>query len=484
MYIGIDLGTSSVKVLLLSNEGQVIKTVSQKYDVLMPKPSWTEQNPQDWFKQTIIALKKIVGGFENEIKAISFSGQMHGLVILDKNDNVIRNALLWNDQRTTLEVEKLEREIGFKKILEETGNIVVTGLTAPKILWVYNNEPENFQKIAKIMLPKDYLAYKLSGVFATDISDVSGTGYYDVANKRYSSVMLKALHITEEQLPVVYESSDKIGYLNEQLKKELKLTRDVKIIIGGGDQAVGAIGVGVVLDGDTSISLGTSGVVFKASNQFRIDTDSYMQSYLHANGKYHMIGVTLNTTGVLNWWNQKISNVFDYNVFFKKALEANYQDNLYFLPYLSGERFPINDPQAQGVFIGLRQEQTKANLDLAVIEGITFNIKQIFEKVQKIGVKTTSIKVTGGGAKSNYWVQLLADILNVKLNTILVEEGPALGAAILAMVGDDLYLSLNEACQKIVKIKKEFIPNPIKVKYYQKKYEGYLKIYPIVKKLF
>ncbi len=484
MYIGIDLGTSSVKALLLSSEGQVIKTVSEKYDVLMPKPSWREQDPQDWYKQTLIALKKIVNGFENKIKAISFSGQMHGLVILDKNDNVIRNALLWNDQRTTLEVQRLESEIGFEKILEQTGNIVVTGLTAPKILWVYNNEPENFQKIAKIMLPKDYLAYKLSGVFATDISDVSGTAYYDVANKRYSQVMLRALHITEDQLPAVYESSHQIGLLNEELKKELKIPHDVKIIIGGGDQAVGAIGVGVVLDGDTSISLGTSGVVFKASNIFRIDHDSYMQSYLHANGKYHMIGVTLNTTGVLNWWNQKISNVFDYNAFFKKALEANYQDNLYFLPYLSGERFPVNDPKAQGVFVGLRQEHTKTNLDLAVIEGISFNIKQIFEAVQKIGVKTTSIKVTGGGAKSDYWVQLLADILNIKISTILVEEGPALGAAILAMVGDGLYLSVDEACQKIVKIKKEFFPNQRKVTSFQKKYQGYLKIYPIVKNLF
>lgn len=484
MYIGIDLGTSGVKLLLLSEKGEVKRTVVRKYETIMPKPLWTEQDPNQWFEQTMDGLIELVKGYEEKIRAISFSGQMHGMVLLDREDQVIRHAILWNDQRTHFEVETLNQQIGFEKIIEETGNIAVTGLTAPKVLWVYHNEFENFKRISKVMLPKDYLVYKLSGIYATDVSDVSGTLYYDVKNKRYSKVMMDAIHLDVAQMPPVFESSAVIGDLKEEIKDLLKIKHHVKIIIGGGDQALGAIGVGVVHDGETSLSLGTSGVVLTAMDQFHVDFESQMQAYSHANGKYLMMGVTLNAAGALNWWNDKIFQTNDFDKIFQNAARIHIEDTLYFLPYLSGERAPINDPFAQGVLLGIRQEHKKENIDLAVIEGISFNLKQIFENIKSKGVVTDKIKITGGGAKNDVWVQMLADILDTKVQTILIEEGPALGAGILAMVGDGLYPDVSSACHVVVRISQTFIPKPDKALSYRKKYQKYISIYPIVKQLF
>ncbi len=484
MYIGIDLGTSSVKLILASLKGEVISSVSKNYDLLIPKPMWTEQNPNDWYEQTLLGLKELVKGYEKEIKAIGFSGQMHGLVILGDQDQILRHAILWNDQRTIEEVDYLNDEIGIETLLNQTGNIALTGLTAPKLLWVKKNEPEIFSKIDKVMLPKDYIAYKLSGTFATDVSDVSGTLYYDVKAKAYSKHMLKLLSIEEKQLPKVYESYEKIGSLKKELKEMLNIEQDVDIIIGAGDQAAGAVGIGIVNDGKASVSLGTSGVVFVASDTFKEDRKSYLQSYAHANGKYHMMGVMLNAAGSLNWWSEKIFQNFNYSDFFEKLELTSIDDSIYFLPYLSGERSPINDPNATGVFFGLRLEHRKAHMDRAVIEGVTYALKQSFDLIKGLGVDIDELRITGGGAKSQVWAQMIADIFNVKVVTIKIEEGPALGAAILAMVGNRAFSSVEDACRHMIKTNKLYEPNQKNAILYERKYNDFIKIYPTIEKLY
>lgn len=483
MYIGIDLGTSGVKLILTTPNGKVINVVSKEYPLLIPKPLWTEQDPNAWYSQTIEALKELVVGYEKDVKGISFSGQMHGLVLLDKDDNVLRNALLWNDQRTVQEVDYLNNQIGIENLLQYTGNIALTGLTAPKVLWVKNNEPELFLQIDKIMLPKDYLAYKLSGNFASDVSDLSGTLYFDVANRKYSQEMLDILGINENQLPKIYESYEVVGTLLPKIREELNIEQEVNIVIGGGDQAVGAVGVGIVGDGECSISLGTSGVVFVSSETFNIDRKSYLQSYAHSNGKYHLMGVMLNAAGALKWWSEGIFKNYNYDEFFEKLNDVEIEDDLYFLPYLSGERSPLNDPNARGVFFGLRLEHRKCHMDRAVIEGVTYALRDSFELIKNLDVPITTVRLTGGGAKSEIWAQMIADIMNVNTVTIAVEEGPALGASILAMVGCGEYQTVEEACNNIVKLNKTFTPNKLRTEQYNNKYNFFKRIYPSLKKL-
>lgn len=483
MFVGIDLGTSGVKLLLVNKHGEILKTISKSYDLIMPKALWVEQDPYQWYEQTLCALKEIVQGYEHEILGLSFSGQMHGLVILDDQDQVLRNALLWNDQRTTEEVDYLNQEIGIKKLLELTGNIAVTGLTAPKILWIKKHEPEIFKKISKIMLPKDYLAYKLSGVFASDVSDSSGTLYYDVKNKCYSKEMLRILNIRNDQLPKVYESYETIGQLKSEIASILKINQPVDIIIGGGDQAVGAVGIGIVKQGSCSISLGTSGVVFVSSESFKVDDKNYLQSYAHANGKYHLMGVMLNAAGSLKWWHESIFKSHDYKTFFERLSTTPIDDSIFFLPYLMGERSPINDPYATGVFMGLRLEHRKENMDRAVIEGVTFALKETFELIKDLDVEINSIRITGGGAKNSVWVQMIADIIGVDVITVEAEEGPAFGAAILAMVGTKTYKTVEQACEEIVNLKSVYRPNIKNSSIYNKKYEKFKRIYPSIKDL-
>ncbi|MFA7588730.1 MAG: xylulokinase [Acholeplasmataceae bacterium] len=484
MYIGVDLGTSGVKVILIDEKGDLKAKVSKNYPLLSPKPGWTEQDPEGWYKQAIIALGEAVNGYEQEIKAIAFSGQMHGMVVLDQDDQVIRPAILWNDQRTQKEVETLNEKIGVDCLLTETGNIALTGLTAPKILWLKNNEPINFAKINKIMLPKDYLAYKLSGVFATDVSDVSGTLYFDVKNRRYSKVILDFLGIKESQLPKVFESSDVIGTLKADIARQLGLANDVKIIIGGGDQAVGAVGVGTVVSGKCSISLGTSGVVYVATDAFSVDRKSYLQSYRDATGNYHMMGVILNAAGALKWWTEGVFKEFNYDDLFFKLNQTPIDDTLYFLPYLNGERAPINDPKAKGVFFGLTMDHRKEHMDRAVVEGITYALKESFDLISDLGHKIEQIRITGGGARSAIWAQMIADICQVKVETIKIEEGPAFGAALLAIAGFKKDRNIAEICEELIEPKQIFLPNEENFAVYSTKYKMYLRLYPVIKNLY
>lgn len=484
MYIGIDLGTSSMKFLLMDVKGNILKVCTEEYPLLFPKENWFEQNPEEWFNAAISGLKKLILGYEKEIKSISFSGQMHGLVILDDKDNLIRPAILWCDQRTEKQCDYLNTTIGAQTISNSTGNIALTGFTAPKLLWLKEYENENFKKINKIMLPKDYLAYKLSGVFSTDFSDASGTLFLDVKNRCWSKDMLEILDISLEQLPRLYESYEVIGEIKEQLAEELFLNKNVKIIAGGGDQAVGAVGIGAVTDGIISVSLGTSGVVFASSSKYEVVPENKLHSFCHSNGQYHQMGVMLSAASALKWWIETIQNSKDYFTLVETDAANSEIENLYFLPYLMGERTPHNNPNAKGVFMGMTIQHEAKHLTRAILEGISFGLKDSLEILKESNIKIEQIRISGGGAKSEFWRQLIADIFDTKIQLVNSTEGPAYGAAILAAVGDAAFSSVNEACSSLITILDEKIPNKTKVSLYEKKYETFKSLYPALKSYF
>ncbi|AKL95914.1 xylulose kinase XylB [Clostridium aceticum] len=484
-FIGIDIGTTSVKIIATDENGNIVRSISKEYPLSFPKPLWSQQNPEDWWRQSISGFKELLDGLDkSEVKAVSFSGQMHGMVTLDENDQVVRPAILWNDQRTEKECEYLNNEIGRNKISQWTGNVALTGFTAPKVLWLKGNEPENFAVAKKIMLPKDYIAYKMSGVFATDMSDASGTLYLDVKNRKWSAEMLELLGISEEQLPRLYESYEVIGNIKPDLAEELGLNKDVKIVIGGGDQAVAAVGGGVVGAGSCSLSLGTSGVVFTSNEEFFVDENNGLHSFCHANGKYHLMGVTLAAAASLKWWVEEVNKSEDFDGLLNEAKEAQIDDSLFYLPYLMGERTPHNDPNCRGTFIGINMTHERKHMTRAVLEGVAFSLRDTFEIMKEMGIEITDISISGGGAKSKLWCEIIADVLNVRVNKLNTNEGPAYGAAILASVGFGLFDRVEDACCKFIKVTESIHPDKENSQLYNKKYEKFRKIYPTVKDLF
>lgn len=486
MFMGIDLGTSSVKLLLMKSSGDILKTLTKEYSLSFPKPSWAEQDPEEWWSVTKLAISEILEDTnKNSLKGISFSGQMHGLVILDKNDDIIRPAILWCDQRTEAECNYLNNEIGVEKISSYTGNIALTGFTAPKILWVKNNEPELFNKIEKIMLPKDYLAYRLSGVFATDVSDASGMLLLDVEKKSWSKEMMNLCNIKESQLGKVYESYESIGSIKKELAKEFDISENVQIVIGGGDQAVGAVGTGAVEEGIVSVALGTSGVIFAPLKKYTVDKDNRLHSFAHSNGEYHQMGVMLSAAASYKWWVENINNSKDYNSINEEIEKINPgSENLYFLPYLMGERTPHNDVNARGCFIGLNLSHTRAHMSRAVMEGVSFGLNDSMEILKDMGVDVKKIRVSGGGSKGKVWRQILADIFDAEVCSISVSEGPAFGAAILAAVGCGAFKNVNDACKAIVKDNEITYPIKKNVESYKKSYNTFKALYPALKESF
>lgn len=483
MYLGIDLGTSAVKLLLMDKVGSVIKTVTENYPLNFVKETWIEQNPDDWWQGVYQGLSKIVKGYEKDIKAISFSGQMHGLVILDKEDKVIRPAILWCDQRTEKECVYLNEKIGKEFLLRNTGNVALTGFTLPKILWVKENEPENFVKISKVMLPKDYIAYKLSGIFATDVSDASGMLILDVKNRKWSSEMIEISGLKEENFAKVYESYESIGNIKKEIAEKFGLNENVKIVIGGGDQAVGAVGMGVVNDDYISVALGTSGVVFANNSDYVNDKDGRLHSFCHASGKYHQMGVILSAASCLKWWVEEINKTSDYNLLMEEAEKSEAKD-LYFLPYLVGERTPHNDVNVRGSFIGLNANHKRGDMTKAILEGVGFALRDSYEILKEMGIKSKTIRLSGGGAKNLLWRQIISDIFNLKVEIINSTEGPAFGAAILAAVGTGMFKDVNDACNKIIKCTENIMPNVSLNKRYNEKYFHFKQLYPILKKFY
>lgn len=484
LYIGVDLGTSAVKLLLMAADGKIEKVVSKEYPLSFPHPGWSEQRPEDWWSAVMEGLEELVSECDkSQVAGISFGGQMHGLVILDDQDHVIRPAILWNDGRTTEETDYLNNVIGKDKLSKYTANIAFAGFTAPKILWVKKQEPENFAKISKIMLPKDYIAYKLSGSFCTDVSDASGMLVFDVKNKCWSKEMMEICGITENQLANIYESYEVVGTLKSEIAEKIGLSTDVKIVAGAGDNAAAAVGTGTVGDGMCNISLGTSGTIFISSKNFGVDKNNALHAFAHADGHYHLMGCMLSAASCNKWWMEDIIGTKDFPEEQKNITKLG-ENNVYFLPYLMGERSPLNDPLARGTFIGLTMDSSRADMTQAVLEGVAFAIRDSFEIAKSLGIKIERSKICGGGAKSPLWKKMIANILNIKLDVIESEEGPGYGGAMLAAVACGEFASVEEAAEKLVKIVDTVEPTPELVAKYEEKYQKYAKIYPTVKELF
>lgn len=484
LYIGVDLGTSAVKLLLMDEKGKIHNIVSREYPLYFPHPGWSEQEPEDWYEQSVSGVKELIENCDkSQIAGISFGGQMHGLVVLDDQDQVIRPAILWNDGRTGKETEYLNQAIGKEKLSEYTANIAFAGFTAPKLLWMKEHEPENFARIAKIMLPKDYLAYRLSGVHCTDYSDASGMLLLDVKNRRWSKEMLDICGVTETQLPKLFESFQAVGTVKEEIAKEIGLPGQVRVIAGAGDNAAAAVGTGTVGDGMCNISLGTSGTIFISSKSFGVDANNALHSFDHADGYYHLMGCMLSAASCNKWWMDDIVGTQDYQKE-QEAVTKLGDNHVYFLPYLMGERSPHNDPDARGTFIGMTMDTTRADMTQAVLEGVAFALRDSFEVAKSLGIRIERTKICGGGAKSALWKKIIANVMNIKVDVIESEEGPGLGGAMLAAVACGEYASVEEAAQKIVRVVATVEPEKELAEKYEARYQKFKQIYPMVRELF
>lgn len=483
-YIGIDLGTSAVKLLLMQGDGKILKIVNREYPISFPRPGWSQQDPEDWYRETMAGLQELLAGSDkSQVAGISFGGQMHGLIVLDDKDQVIRPAILWNDGRTAEESDYLNQVIGKESLSGYTANISFAGFTAPKVLWLKKHEPENFAKIHKIMLPKDYLAYRLSGVHCSDVSDASGTLFFDVKNRCWSKEMCEICGIKREWLPKVFESYEAVGTLKPELATELGISGKTVIAAGGGDNAAAAVGTGTVGDGACNISLGTSGTVFISMKNFGVDKNNALHSFDHADGSYHLMGCMLSAASCNKWWMDEIIGTKEY-ANEQEAIKTLGENHVYFLPYLMGERSPHNDPDARGAFIGMTMDTTRADMTQAVLEGVAFALRDSLEVAKSLGIQIARTKICGGGAKSPLWKKILANVLNICVDVPENEEGPSMGGAMLAAVACGEYQSVEEAAQAIVKIKDVIEPEPELAARYEERYQQFKKIYPVCKPLF
>ncbi len=486
LYIGIDLGTSAVKLLLMDEQGKILNIISRAYPLEFPNPGWSQQNPADWRKAVLEGIPALLEGFDKEqVAGIGAGGQMHGLVVLDENDCIIRPAILWNDGRTAKQVDYLNEVVGKKRLSELTANIAFAGFTAPKLLWMKENEPELFARIKKVMLPKDYINYILTGVHCTDYSDASGMLLLDVANKCWSQEMLELCGLTEAQMPRLFESYEAVGTLLPEIAAQFGLPESVKVAAGAGDNAAAAVGTGTVGEGGCNISLGTSGTVFISAKNFQVDENNALHAFAHADGGYHLMGCMLSAASCNKWLMDDIFQTEDYAAEQAKIQEEKLGENhVYFLPYLMGERSPINDTNARGVFLGMTMDTSREDLTQAVLEGVAFAIRDSVEVAKKLGISIPQSKICGGGAKSPLWKKIMANVLNVSLQCVASEQGPGLGGAMLAMVACGAFASVEAACDKLVTVSETIFPEPALAARYEARYQQFRKIYPACKPLF
>ncbi|MBR2766150.1 MAG: xylulokinase, partial [Blautia sp.] len=444
LYIGVDLGTSACKFLLMDEKGDIKNIVSKEYPLEFPYPGWSQQNPEDWMKAVEEGIPELLKGFDgSQVAGIGAGGQMHGLVVLDDQDQVIRPAILWNDGRTSKQVDYLNEVIGRDKLSEYTANIAFAGFTAPKLLWMKENEPELFARIAKIMLPKDYINYKLSGVHCTDVSDASGMLLFDVRNKCWSKEMLDIVGVKESQMAKIFESYEAVGKILPEMAEKLGVSENAVIAAGAGDNAAAAVGTGTVGEGACNLSLGTSGTLFISSEHFGVDEQNGLHSFAHADGNYHLMACMLSAASCNKWLMEDILGTTDYAAEQAPITDDKLGKNhVYFLPYLMGERSPINDTNARGTFTGITMDTTRADLTQAVLEGVAYAIRDSLEIARSQGIDIKTSKICGGGAKSPLWKKMFANILNVKLEILESEQGPGMGGAMLAMVADGTYPSV------------------------------------------
>ena len=486
LYIGIDLGTSAVKLLLMDGAGRIQKIVSREYPLSFPKPGWSEQNPEDWLRQTVAGIRELTAECDkSQVAGIGCGGQMHGLVALDKDGRVLRPAILWNDGRTAEEVEYLNETVGREKLSQYTANIAFAGFTAPKLLWMRKHEPDLFARIDKIMLPKDYINYCLTGVHCTDVSDASGMLLFDVARKRWSPEMLELCGLRESQMARIFESYEVVGTLKPDMAESLGLPASVKVCAGAGDNAAAAVGTATVGDGRCNISLGTSGTIFISSRNFGVDPNNALHAFAHADGHYHLMGCMLSAASCNKWWMEEILKTGEFAAEQAPITEEKLgRNHVLFLPYLMGERSPINDTNARGCFIGMSMDTTRADMTQAVLEGVAFGIRDSLEVARSLGIAIPRSKLCGGGAKSPLWQKMFANILNLDIDLLETEEGPGYGGAILAAVGCGEYASVEEAAERLVHVTKTVHPQPEFAARYEAQYQKFRRIYPAVRALF
>ncbi|MCR5089505.1 MAG: xylulokinase [Oscillospiraceae bacterium] len=486
LYIGVDLGTSAVKLLLMDGDGKIRKIVSREYPLSFPYPGWSEQSPTDWWNAVQAGISELTETADKSLIAgIGVGGQMHGLVILDENDEVIRPAILWNDGRTGEETEWLNTVIGREKLSRLTANIAFAGFTAPKLLWLRKHEPENFARIRKIMLPKDYINYRLSGVHCCDYSDASGMLLLDVEHRCWSDEMLEICGVSRELMPQLFESFEAVGSVRAEIAASFGLPASCIVAAGAGDNAAAAVGTGTVGDGACNISLGTSGTIFISSRQFSVDPNNALHAFAHADGHYHLMGCMLSAASCNKWWMDDVLGTGDYAGEQAPITEDRLGRNtVFFLPYLMGERSPINDVNARGTFTGLSMDSSRADMTLAILEGVAFAIRDSLEVARSLGLELKTSRICGGGAKSPLWRQIMANVCNLELEQIESEEGPGYGGAILAAVACGEYPSVEEAANRLVRVTKRTMPDEkIRVRY-EERYSRFKKIYPAMKELF
>lgn len=466
--LGIDIGTSGTKTVLFDELGNTIASDTQEYPLYQPKNGWAEQDPEDWWRATYTSIQNVIKKSSvavSDIKGVGLSGQMHGLVMLDADNKVLRRSIIWCDQRTKLECEQITSLVGAKRLIEITANPALTSFTASKILWVRNNEPEVFAKARKMLLPKDYIRFCLTGEYATEVSDASGMQLLDVPNRKWSGEVLQKLGLSEDLFGKVYESQDITGTLSKKAAEITGLKEGTPVVGGAGDQAAGAIGNGIVKPGVISSTIGTSGVVFAYSDKVSIDPLGRVHTFCHAvPNTWHIMGVTQGAGLSLQWFRNNFCKeeideaaklgVDPYMLMDKAAEESGVgAGGLVYLPYLMGERTPHLDPDCRGVFFGLSAKHSKKDLIRAVMEGVAFSLRDCLEIIKELGVGIDEVRASGGGGKSPLWRQIQADVFGTPIHTVSSSEGPALGVALLAGVGAGVYRNVAEACDQTVKVK-------------------------------
>ncbi|HEX6709077.1 MAG TPA: xylulokinase [Rubrobacter sp.] len=476
VLVGLDVGTGGARAVAVDGSGNVVAEVSSEYPLHSPRPGWTEQDPADWWEGAKVALGKVAA--REEVAGIGLTGQMHGSVFLDSSDDVIRPALLWNDQRTYRQCDEITRAVGEERLISIAGNPALTGFQAPKIVWLRDEEPQNFGRVARVLLPKDYVRLQLTGEYATDASDAAGTLLLDVRARDWSAEILDALEIPREWMPEVYEGPENTGALREDVAEELSLPPGIPVAAGGGDNAAAAVGTGIVGPGLVNSSVGTSGVLFAHASEFNPDPSGRLHAFCHAvPGAYHLMGVTLSAGGSLSWWRETLEGDYEELVGAASGVPPG-SEGLVFLPYLSGERTPHLDPKARGAFFGLTVRHGAAHMTRAVMEGVIFSLRDSLEIMRELDVPVEDVRATGGGARSELWRQLQADIYGTPIRRTVADEGPAYGAALLAGVASGTFADVREATS-VVKLREEITePDSERAKTYEEHYEVYRSLYP------
>jgi xylulokinase len=497
--LGIDVGTTGSKSLLINEKGQVTASATVEYPMYTPHPQWAEQDPQDWWQATVDSIKRVLaesGATPEQVVSVGLTGQMHGLVLLGKDGAVLRPCIMWNDQRTGAQCAWITEKVGPKRVLQLTGNPVLPGFTAPKIVWVREHEPEVYAQVAKVLLPKDYIRYRLTGEFATEVSDASGTSLFDVGHRRWSGEMLDALDIPAKWLPECYESPVVSGHISKAVAEVTGLKVDTPVVGGGGDQAAQAVGSGIIEAGLVSVTVGTSGVVFASTDEFVVEPEGRLHAFCHAvPNKWHLMGVMLSAGGSFRWFRDTLGQTEKeiagligkdpYELLTAEAARAPVgSEGLIFLPYLTGERTPYPDPNARGVFMGLTLRHDKAHLVRAVLEGVAYGLRDSLELMKGLGAEIRQIRASGGGARSDLWRQILADVFDTELVVINVTEGAAYGAALLAGVGAGVYADVAGACQQAVEVVQRTEPVKTNAAFYRELYPVYRALYGALKPSF